>query len=848
MCNTLNSKNQRGFSLVELAISMVVIGVLLVPALHGYSLYLQEQKREQTVTSIDSAVNAIGNFRSVYGRYPCPARANAVLGDVDYGMEARTGTTCNEVTNAIWRATSANGALTDTDVFIGALPFRQLNLPHSLIYDGENNQLTYAVTEMLTDDTTFANNNGGITLLDKNGNQLTTTPDSAHFVVLSHNVNAEGAFTREGAVLSACPTPPALEAENCDRDSVFRAGSEQSDFDDLVAYSVTDGVEQWQLSAANAQNIHLKRSDSFAIGANTGDDTSGFATAEIALELADDATVIVEDSASAADLGIVRSDQLCNESGGDCFRPDLIAGQVTDESITCDGNPNGPYLIGIRNGAPVCDDEVTFACPTGQFVTGFDTDGSVMCDVEPPISCPDQNLVTSCGETRNVTSTFSGGRYYGYGYSGSCYRIRSLDTADIDDIVDDYDPTDPGFYDPGGGQEQAMNRIRAELDIYNNEVRTEQPCGSGPTNSQVRDTFACNNGAWDPTPERSIERLSANFTQAPFSGGNVAETPLNQSAAHNYQPASPMAVDANQSSWRHDCWCREDYRLADTSCPGGQAGVELSIERHRCPSTQHNWDRIWGDFTGFCGCQASSGPEVEPCVDYFNPPSNRRNGIINNVTFTRTISCAGTTQTVTDTGHNTAACRCPARADSERRVLCDPVTETSPAFTHNGIDYPPGIEELYLTEWTCPTGTPGSAVVSDASHAGFYQSEALAYTNTCTCNSSATSTIERSCTEEYGAGWEGDGVGFDGVRWEVPINCTTGTFEPPSDAYKTHDDCNRCIWQTGTPRSAGETFSYAAEVEAGSACATCSESPKSCYEVVGTNEFEIWDGCYCAGQ
>ena len=159
-------QSERGYSLVELAIVLLIIGVLMVPATHIYSLYVKEQREIKTQNTLLETEEALNNFRSIYGRYPCPAAANAVPGDANYGRESRNGSatppTCTAVANGVWSVTSDNTGLANRNVLIGAIPFRQMNLPDIYAYDGDGNRLTYAVTEMLTDDETYSDGNGGI--------------------------------------------------------------------------------------------------------------------------------------------------------------------------------------------------------------------------------------------------------------------------------------------------------------------------------------------------------------------------------------------------------------------------------------------------------------------------------------------------------------------------------------------------------------------------------------------------------------------------------------------------------------------------------------------------------------
>lgn len=841
MRNTLIT-NQKGFSLVELAISMIVIGVLLVPALHGYSLFLEQEKKEETNAAVDSVDRALSNYVSLYGRYPCPARPNEVLGNVDYGREATSAPGVCEATGGITRVVGAN-ATNGGNVLIGAVPFRALTLPHELAYDGNNNQLTYAVSEALTNDATFNNALGEIEILDGAGNptllnDATGETAIAHFAILSHGDNGIGARGREGGASGNCAAGTALEQENCDDDAVFRVarGGGES-FDDVISFTTTDSVKEWQISAADEQNIHLRRTNNFAIGVAADESTAGFATAEVSLALPDDAVVLVENSGIAP--GAAKADTICTTGGANCFRPDLIAGQFAEgESLECPppGQPTRIYLVGIQNGAPICTDQLEFNCPAGEFATGFDTNGNLICDTEPPLSCADQMIATTCGPDRNVTAFFNGGTYYGTAFSGECHRIRTLDTDDIEDIVDSYDPTDPNFYDPGEGFDQAMQEIRDELDIYNNEIRTTQACGTNGTDALIRDTFQCVNGSWNTSPVRTIEKIenSEDFSgMGPLYNGGYHAAETN---GLNYNSASPMSADGDNNDSNHDCWCREDYRLRTTGCSGGLAGQRFMIERHICPQTRHDWGRVYptsGTWdTSFCGCQASSGPEQQTCSSYFGYSGN---GISGFVDFTRTTSCSGSTPTTTDSGHDASNCYCPSRSDNIRTVNCPAGTTNS--FTYDGQSYT-GKAEIYESVWTCPTGTPGSAPVSSAGDAGYYASETLVHTEPCTCNSSLTQDYHEDCPAGY------TGAGID---WELPYNCATSSYDAPSDSNKVAEDCHLCIWQAGTPRSPGETFSYGAEYEVGETCPACSGTG-SCYEVVGPSEFEIWDGCYCAGQ
>ena len=82
-----------GYTLIEFAIAIIIIGLILGPAASLYALYSKNQRIEQTTFAVQQSANAVGGFSSIYGRYPCPARLDAVRGDADYGYEYADPTT-----------------------------------------------------------------------------------------------------------------------------------------------------------------------------------------------------------------------------------------------------------------------------------------------------------------------------------------------------------------------------------------------------------------------------------------------------------------------------------------------------------------------------------------------------------------------------------------------------------------------------------------------------------------------------------------------------------------------------------------------------------------------------------
>src|SRR5690606_32559964 len=77
-----------GFTLVEVAISLIILGCLIAPLVMLYNNYLREKKVETTYKNVQSAVDAVQRFRQLNGHYPCPAPLNVPqdFADVSTGV------------------------------------------------------------------------------------------------------------------------------------------------------------------------------------------------------------------------------------------------------------------------------------------------------------------------------------------------------------------------------------------------------------------------------------------------------------------------------------------------------------------------------------------------------------------------------------------------------------------------------------------------------------------------------------------------------------------------------------------------------------------------------------------
>lgn len=409
--------NCQGFTLIELAVVMIVTGILLAAFTYPYSIYQKNKRIQATNENVQTVTAAIGSFRGLHGRYPCPASFEASRGDFEYGRE----TACADETLIATPGTCVNGiclqesnrtvtipgspsVVTITPrVRIGAVPFRQLGIDEGDIYDGYGNRIIYAVTERLGSTAGFDPNDGGIGILNEEGTSAIEPADSAHFVLLSSGPNEVGAYTRDGAHLPCTAT--GADSENCDFESqanaVFRASrlmntGDNTHFDDTVSFFTKNEVPLWRISEDTSGNDIVQIPEG-AVG------FFGESGANPVAPLADGSEIpdgVVRAAGGATD-GRLLANQLCDDGGTACFSSTVIAGQLADgEGLEC---PAGQYMAQIANGTRRCADEVIVRCDPGQFMQGFNSNGTIKCAayMAPPANCAAQN-VTLCSTTVTI--------------------------------------------------------------------------------------------------------------------------------------------------------------------------------------------------------------------------------------------------------------------------------------------------------------------------------------------------------------------------------------------------------------------------------------------------------------
>jgi prepilin-type N-terminal cleavage/methylation domain-containing protein len=223
-------KHQNGFTLVEMAIVLLIVGLLLGGLLPTISGQVEQQRRNETRKQLDEIKEALIGFTIINGRLPCPADSAIVTGQTGAGTERTPPCT--------------NGNST------GVLPWATLGVKET---DGWGNRYTYRVSSDFADaigSTTYGgcipNPTPAISTfaLCSNGNLDvrsaasggTSIAINVPAVIISHGKNSAGAYTQQGTQLPVSSDADKRENSDGNANNNYISHTPTQNFDDLVVW------------------------------------------------------------------------------------------------------------------------------------------------------------------------------------------------------------------------------------------------------------------------------------------------------------------------------------------------------------------------------------------------------------------------------------------------------------------------------------------------------------------------------------------------------------------------------------------------------------------------------------
>ena len=403
-------KREDGMTLIDLAIALMVIGILITPVLFSIRTFSAANIRNTNASNIGSVNDAIERFYLANGFLPCPANPTLNRTAANHGVSDSTG--------------SATAPFCNRDE--GSVPHQTLGLHIDDIYDGWGHKLLYVMTDDLADPAGASGTTPGaiqvqevniishpVTCLPVCANLLSPYPgpivnpcdppntypatplstiNNITYTVLSHGQDAVGAYTEGGTLIPgpACNDSSATDQENCDGDRVFISNENAcltnnnnttTKYDDIILSGTTSLIANTSGDRRGIPSRIFEERAAGQIGSTVSFTGINNDNPQRELDIIGD-VLITDTNAISGDGGdgSARSDNFCSVSNPtECFKANLIGGN--DPNMQCAGNT---VMVAIGSNQARCARQfsataTTAPCPTGQYVVSLSANGGAVC-------------------------------------------------------------------------------------------------------------------------------------------------------------------------------------------------------------------------------------------------------------------------------------------------------------------------------------------------------------------------------------------------------------------------------------------------------------------------------------
>lgn len=259
--NSSNRLQYAGFTLVEVAMVMFIVGLVLTGVLAVANSQIANGRISATKQRLDAVKEALVTFIANNNRLPCPANPVLPSSNANYGREAATPGTCTGAV-IIGGGAAANAR--------GIVPWVTLGLPDDGALDGWDRRFSYQVRLSQTNlnATTIPSLTGNISIQNAAVGAVINPNNPAVVVILSHGENGTGAYlpyTGSRAIPAPAPTG-ADEGENRDDDTIYvdkaYSANAANPFDDIVLWltpaDLLTNLQRTSVIATSAGSVNEK--------------------------------------------------------------------------------------------------------------------------------------------------------------------------------------------------------------------------------------------------------------------------------------------------------------------------------------------------------------------------------------------------------------------------------------------------------------------------------------------------------------------------------------------------------------------------------------------------------------
>ncbi len=231
-------KKTFGFTLLELSITILIIGILTVAGINFQASLSKNSHTNITLDKMNKINDAIKIFILENGRLPCPSDITVSVKNLsDIGQEL---TNCE----------SSDGAYTTDDDYTyvyGGVPTKALGLPSNYTFDAWGNKIAYATNVKYTDKEYFIRDGEkGLTINNLNDDTIT---NDATYILISPGEDKKASYNKFGEHRNECSNDEKQQSndsyytcENSAFDKRIMANNTyikdilNNNFDDIVIY------------------------------------------------------------------------------------------------------------------------------------------------------------------------------------------------------------------------------------------------------------------------------------------------------------------------------------------------------------------------------------------------------------------------------------------------------------------------------------------------------------------------------------------------------------------------------------------------------------------------------------